>query len=130
MVLHNNSGGVPPLSFPKRLLIPLLSWFFKLLYHSYAWTYDWVASIVSLGAWQNWVKTVLPYLDGPRTLELGFGPGHLQVMLQQKGIAVYGLDESSQMCRITRRRLTGLGLQMKLICGNAQALPFADEYFH
>jgi len=130
MKLPSNGSGIQNLSLPKRFLIIFLRTFFKLLYHQFAWAYDWVASIVSLGAWQQWVQSILPYLEGPRTLELGFGPGHLQVTLQQKGISVYGLDESSQMGRITHRRLTGLGFHPNLVRGYAQTLPFASKCFH
>jgi len=126
----NNLGSMPPLAFPKRILITLLRLFFKLLYHQIAWMYDWVASIVSLGSWQNWVTSVVPYLNDPKTLEIGFGTGHLQVALSQKGISIYGLDESHQMAQITQRRLASMGLRSNLIRGDAQVLPFADNCFH
>jgi SAM-dependent methyltransferase len=130
MEQQNSLIGIPHLSFPKRLLFLVLRIFFKLLYHQFAWAYDWVASVVSLGAWQTWVQSVVPYLDGPRTLELGFGPGHLQVTLIHKGNTVYGLDESLQMNKLARRRLLRLNLPANLVRGNAQTLPFADECFH
>jgi SAM-dependent methyltransferase len=130
MVQRNNSNGFPPPSSQQHFLISFLRLFFKLLYHQFAWTYDLVASIVSLGAWQSWVQSVLLYIDGPRTLELGFGPGHLQVGLHRKGITVYGLDESSQMGQITHRRLNGLDLFPNLVRGHAQTLPFSNECFH
>ncbi len=123
----NNPGGLPSLSLPKRLLVIFLRTFFSLLYHQFAWAYDGVASIVSLGAWQTWVQSVLPYLDGPRTLEIGYGPGHLLVGLCKKGITAYGLDESYQMGQITKRRFKSIGLHPNLIRGDAQTLPFADE---
>jgi ubiquinone/menaquinone biosynthesis C-methylase UbiE len=126
----NNPSGLPPLTFPKRVLIVLLRLFFKLLYNQFAWTYDWVASIVSLGSWQTWITSVLPYLDGPRILEIGFGPGHLQVALTQKGITIYGLDESHQMAHIAHRRLTNMGLRPNLIRGEAQTLPFSGNCFN
>ena len=123
----NNPGGLPSLSLPKRLLVIFFRTFFSLLYHQFAWAYDGVASIVSLGAWQTWVQSVLPYLDGPRTLEIGYGPGHLLVGLCKKGITAYGLDESYQMGQITKRRSVSIGLHPNLIRGDAQTLPFADE---
>lgn len=118
------------LSFPKRILIKLLRFFFKILYHQFAWTYDWVASIVSLGAWHSWVISVSPYVVGPKTLEIGFGPGHLQASLNQKGITTFGLDESEQMARITQRRLHKLGFPQRLARGDAIALPFANGCFN
>jgi ubiquinone/menaquinone biosynthesis C-methylase UbiE len=104
--------------------------FFNLLYHQFAWTYDIVAWMVSLGAWQKWVLSVLPYLDGSKTLEIGFGPGHLQSALHRKGVITFGLDESRQMGRITARRLTRQGVQPRLVRGNALVLPFAEWSFH
>jgi SAM-dependent methyltransferase len=130
MEMLNNHNGNLPFSLPIHSVALYLHVFYKLLYHQFAWTYDLVASIVSLGAWQSWVQSVLPYLDGPRTLELGFGPGHLQVSLYQKGISAYGLDESSQMAHITRRRITRLGKALNLVRGHAQTLPYANESFH
>jgi SAM-dependent methyltransferase len=129
MEQQNKPPEVPASSFIQRLLSSLLRTFFKLLYHQLAWTYDWVASLVSLGGWQKWVLSATHYLAGPRTLEIGFGPGHLQAALQQNGITAFGLDESTQMGHITHRRLIGMGLQPNLVRGYAQNLPFADGSF-
>ncbi len=115
---------------PNRILIPFFRLFFNLLYHQFAWTYDWVASVVSLGEWQRWIISVSPYLIGPRTLEIGFGPGHLQVRLNQNGITACGLDESHQMAHIAQRRLYRSGLPQRLTRGDAQTLPFANGSFN
>jgi ubiquinone/menaquinone biosynthesis C-methylase UbiE len=113
-----------------RIFASFLHQFFKLLYHQFAWTYDAVAWLVSLGAWSKWVSAVLPYLNGPKTLEIGFGPGHLQAALHQAGITPIGLDESNQMSRITKQRITRLGFESKLVRGDAKALPFAERSFN
>ena len=126
-ITHSSLSDLP---LPKRLLVILLRSFFKLLYHQFAWTYDWVASIVSLGAWKSWVLSAPSYLDSRRTLEIGFGPGHLQLALHQMGITAIGLDESSQMAKTARRRLLRHGLRPNLIRGEAESLPFADDCFH
>jgi len=126
----NSVAGLPPLSLPKRLFLIFLRTFFKLLYHQFAWTYDGVASIVSMGAWIKWVQSVLPFVDGPRTLEIGYGPGHLLVGLYQKGIKAYGLDESIQMGKLAKKHVERLGLLPNIIRGDAQTLPFANESFH
>jgi ubiquinone/menaquinone biosynthesis C-methylase UbiE len=123
-------GNAKALPFVVRTFAAFLRLFFKLLYHQFAWSYDGIAWLVSLGAWQKWVLSTLRYIDGPRTLEIGFGPGHLQAALSQKGISTYGLDESRQMGRITRQRLTMLGLHPKLVRGGAQTLPFAERSFN
>jgi ubiquinone/menaquinone biosynthesis C-methylase UbiE len=104
--------------------------FFNALYHPMAWTYDWVAAIVSLGKWKTWVMCVLPDLPGPIILELGHGPGHLQVALARRKITAFGLDQSRQMGRLAKRKLRSLYSQSRLVNGMAQDLPFRDQSFN
>ena len=37
--------------------------------------------LVSLGRWDDWIQTVIPYVRGLSILEIGHGPGHLQIKL-------------------------------------------------
>ncbi|HLF88461.1 MAG TPA: methyltransferase domain-containing protein [Anaerolineales bacterium] len=97
-----------------------------LLYHQFAWAYDWIAALVSAGHWKSWTLSILPDLKGPHILELGHGPGHLQSALRQKGIISIGLDKSLQMSKQAYRRLNG---QCQFVHGDALHLPFADETF-
>jgi ubiquinone/menaquinone biosynthesis C-methylase UbiE len=112
---------------PNSFLVIILRTFFKLLYHPFAWAYDGVASIVSLGAWQTWVRSVVPLVDGTKALEIGFGPGHLLVELSQKGVTTFGLDESQQMVKLAHKRLRNTGLPVNLLRGQAQSLPLVNE---
>ncbi len=100
--------------------------FFHLLYHPFAFAYDLVAATVSFGRWQNWVMTVLPFIEGTHILELGHGPGYLQRILLSRNLFAVGLDESTQMGTLAKRRL---GISAKLTRGLAQALPFANGSF-
>jgi ubiquinone/menaquinone biosynthesis C-methylase UbiE len=109
-----------------------------------AWTYDWVAATVSVGQWKDWVLSILPYVRGPRILELGHGPGHLQLALHQKHTShrmpdfreakndwqVLGLDRSPQMNRLAYARLYRAGCFPQLVNGMAENLPFPNESFH
>lgn len=113
-----------------RLLVPFLRLFFKLLYHQFAWTYDWVAAIVSLGQWKSWVLSVLPYLHGPALLEIGYGPGHLQAALHAHGLCPVGLDESRWMGQIARLRLRKFEFAPLLVNGYAQFIPFPNASFN
>jgi ubiquinone/menaquinone biosynthesis C-methylase UbiE len=106
----------------------LLGLFFQLLYHPFAWTYDLVAAVVSLGHWQSWVLQARPYLSG-RVLEIGFGPGHLQVGLNKDGLEAFGLDESRQMARQARGRLRRGNYPVRLVNGYAQSMPFPGDSF-
>lgn len=113
-----------------RLIARFLEFFFHHLYHGLAFTYDLVAAIVSLGQWNEWTKSVVPYIEGTRVLELGHGPGHLQRVLLDLGLFAVGLDESSQMGRLARRQLLRKGnAQINLTRGLGQSLPFATESF-
>ena len=111
-----------------RLIFSLLRPIYYLLYHHFAWSYDFVADIVSLGQWKEWVQSALPYLEG-RVLELGFGPGHLQQSIQVRGGISFGVDESRFMAHQAARRLKRSGADSHLIRGLAQALPFPNATF-
>jgi len=114
--------------YPMRLILLLLRPIYYLLYHQFAWAYDFVADLVSLGQWRDWVRTALPYLDG-RVLEIGFGPGHLQAEMQTRGLRSFGIDESRFMARQASRRLRKAGADPSLARGLAQALPYPAGAF-
>jgi ubiquinone/menaquinone biosynthesis C-methylase UbiE len=112
------------------LLRRFLRLFFWHFYHGFAWTYDVVAAVVSIGRWNDWVRAALPYVEGARVLEIGHGPGHLQLDLRQTGRQVMGLDESRQMGRLARNRLLrGRFTEINLVRGIAQRLPFPPRAF-
>jgi ubiquinone/menaquinone biosynthesis C-methylase UbiE len=101
---------------------------YSLLYHQLAWAYDYIAAAVSLGRWNHWVQTALPFSRG-RVLELGFGTGHLQKTFYEKSILAFGVDESIQMIKESRQLLCANSIPLRLIRGYAQYLPFISEYF-
>jgi len=100
--------------------------FFYLLYHPFAFAYDFVAAFVSFGQWKNWGRSILPFIRGTHILELGHGPGHLQRFLSDFNLILFGIDESTQMIRLAKKRI---GVHQKLTRGIAQHLPFASESF-
>ena len=117
------------LPFRSRALSGLLRLFFYFLYNQFAWLYDFVADTVSLGKWDEWILTVLPYLNGSRFLELGHGTGRLQVEMCRRGMKVIGLDSSKRMGRIAFKRIVGRKFFPLLVNGYAQLLPFPDRSF-
>lgn len=111
-----------------RWLIKFMRFFFRLLYNEFAWTYDIVSGIVSVGRWNTWIRTALPYIKGVRVLELGHGPGHLQYsLLQRTDLQAYGIDLSQYMGRRAMRRLHKKGCRPALINASASLLPFSSE---
>lgn len=116
-----------------RLWWAFLRFFFRLLYNEFAWAYDLVAWVVSLGQWKAWGRTAIPhltsYLQCKQVLELAHGPGHLLVAMAEQGLSPVGLDLSSHMGRLARLRLRKDGLTVPLVRARAQALPFCDRCF-
>ncbi len=122
----------------------LLRFFFYLLYHPFAFAYDLVAAVVSLGRWKDWVLSVVPFIEGTRILEIGHGPGHLQRVLLSRSLVAVGIDESAPMGRLAKRTLARVlhtnsnpsndpqhraYTQINLTRGIAQHLPFSSESF-
>lgn len=108
----------------------LLRAFFYLIYQPLAWSYDAVAWLVSLGRWRSWVASALRAAPSQgRILELGHGPGHLQVAMRKAGGAAFGLDLSQQMGRLARRRLTAKGAVARLVRSDGRRLPFRAGAF-
>lgn len=112
-----------------KLLSSILNFFFKLLYHQFAWTYDWVADLVSIGRWKSWIYVVLPYLDRVEVLELGCGPGHLQRAVMSQDGYIAGIDLSPQMLRIANKRIIDDQRAGRLVLAEAQHLPFRHKSF-
>jgi ubiquinone/menaquinone biosynthesis C-methylase UbiE len=104
----------------------LLRFAFWLLYNPLAWTYDWVSRAVSLGQWRAWQRTVLAELHGECVLDLAFGTGDLLLDLHALGtVSPTGLDLSPHMARIARRKMRQRGIDLPLVRGRAEQLPFA-----
>jgi ubiquinone/menaquinone biosynthesis C-methylase UbiE len=118
------------ISSAQRFLSKVLYRFFDLLYHQLAWSYDFVAWVVSAGQWKAWVFSVLPYLEGQDVLEIGHGPGHLLHEMTEKGYHAIGLDASRQMGLKARRKLESAGYVVRLINGYAQFMPFRSMSFN
>ena len=102
---------------------------FHLLYHQFAFTYDAVAWLVSLGQWKAWGRMALGHVRGMRVLELGHGPGHLLIALARAGRSPVGVDLSPQMIAIARRRIRREHLDIPQVRCRAQALPLRSGAF-
>lgn len=114
----------------ERVWWSLVRFGFRLLYNEFAFTYDWVSWIVSLGQWRCWVGAALPHVgDRSPVLELAHGTGNLQLDLAAAGYRAIGYDLSPAMGRIARRKLLRRGLAARLVRGRAQRLPFAANAF-
>jgi len=105
---------------------------FHLLYNQFAFTYDLVSKVVSLGAWRCWQRASLAHLNaapGAPILELACGTGDLQLDLHAAGFHVFGHDLSPHMARIASNKLRRLHCAPRLSRGKAQALPYPAAAF-
>jgi demethylmenaquinone methyltransferase/2-methoxy-6-polyprenyl-1,4-benzoquinol methylase len=91
--------------------------------------YDFVTHVFSFGMDRGWKrlgvqKASLP--DGAMVLDLACGTGDFsQIVLESlPGARVVAVDLTEQMLRVARRRGG-----VRVVCGNAVALPFADGLF-
>ena len=102
---------------------------YRHFYNRFAFTYDFVSAVVSRGDWRAWTGAAIPFLRGPRLLELAFGTGNLQLDLAQAGFRPIGVDLSPYMIAITRRKLESRALPVRLVRAHARRLPFPDGHF-
>ena len=112
-------------AWPARLYL----WAADRLYHEFAWAYDAVSWLVSLGRWSHWRRQALAQVEGRRILEIGFGTGDLLAEMAGHGRLVVGLEPSPAMQRVAACKLRRRGLAVARLRGVAQALPFTAGAF-
>ncbi len=69
---------------------------------------------------------------GQTALDVGSGPGRLTIALQrQAGAAgdVYGIDPSTEMINVARRRAARMGAPVEFLVGTIEQLPYPDGTF-
>jgi ubiquinone/menaquinone biosynthesis C-methylase UbiE len=113
----------------SKLFSSFLRFFFKHLYTTLSWAYDFVAWTTSMGQWRKWQSAATPSSQNGDLLELGSGPGHLLADLSGSAHRSVGLDTSTQMLKRAQRNLVRRGITPMLIQGRAQALPFRSNHF-
>lgn len=110
----------------KTLWWRLIEFSFRLLYNEFAWTYDVVSGVVSLGDWRKWQKAGLQFIQGEWVLEIAHGPGHMLVALAEAEFTAIGCDLSPAMGRMASKRLRKRGLTVPLFRCDVKALPLVD----
>jgi demethylmenaquinone methyltransferase/2-methoxy-6-polyprenyl-1,4-benzoquinol methylase len=91
-------------------------------------TYDRVGAVLSLGQdplWRRFLVSRLP--RGGHVLDVATGTGLVAAELVRRGFRVTGVDQSSEMLALARRRFSGG--EVELVEASAESLPFADEQF-
>lgn len=96
------------------------------VYSTFAKAYDRFVKIVPI--WRMWLKHVLPYIQGPKVLEVSFGTGYLFTQYAGR-FDTYGLDYNVDLIAVARKNLEQKGLSVKIVRGNVEALPYDDNMF-
>ena len=91
-------------------------------------TYDRVGAALSLGQDPRWRRFLVSRLPdgGGDVLDVATGTGLVAAELLRRGFRVTGLDQSSGMLAVARRRF---GDRVPLVEASAEALPFAGGSF-
>ena len=98
-------------------------------------TYDRAATFLSLGQDPRWRRFLVSRIAaGPDSVVLDVATGTAAVameLVRAYGCRVVGVDQSAEMLETGRDRLrrAGLGEQVELVEGRAEALPFEDASF-
>lgn len=66
---------------------------------------------------------------GKRVLEIGFGQGTDLMQFARSGSEVYGIDLTARHVELTSRRFRAFGMRAHLVRGDAESLPFKNEFF-
>lgn len=66
---------------------------------------------------------------GTKLLDIACGAGQLTIPAARKGIDVTGLDLASNLVAQAKAKATAAGLDIKIMQGDAEDLPFADNAF-
>jgi ubiquinone/menaquinone biosynthesis C-methylase UbiE len=99
---------------------------FDSFYTKFGRLYD--IAVKLLPMWKGWLQHALPYLQGPRILEVSFGTGYLLTQYADK-FEAHGIDFNEKMVATARRNLVQAVGSAHLLRGTVEALPYKDASF-
>lgn len=103
------------------------------MFDSIAPRYDFLNHFLSLGIDRRWRKKMVKIVkaDQPQILlDVATGTADMVIALNKGGVpTIVGIDLSEQMLKVGREKLAKRGLDIELIQGQAEQLPFDDGSF-
>ncbi len=95
-------------------------------YTRFARLYD--IAVRVLPFWKAWLRHALPYLQGPRVLEVSFGTGCLLTQFADR-FEAHGIDYNEMMVRTAQKNLAKASVDAALLRGDVASLPYKDKSF-
>ena len=80
------------------------------------------------GPWlKNWFATI--QVSGLCCLDLGSGSGIFSSLISRKGGNIISMDITQAGVILTENLMRHFGVKPKVVCGDAESIPFESEYF-
>ena len=103
------------------------------------WAPDWVEMgerawrrEPSWGLWsvpESQLRLLPTDMTGMRAIELGCGTGYVSAWMARRGATCVGVDNSQEQLSTARRLSEEHGIDLELLHGNAESLPYPDASF-
>ena len=91
---------------------------------------NWAQTTPTWGIWSTPEIDLLPAdMTGMEAIELGCGTGYVSAWMARRGARVVGIDNSARQLETARRLAAEHGVELELIHGNAETVPYPDESF-
>ena len=93
---------------------------------------SWVAQEPTWGSWglPEQKLQLLPIdMSGMTAIELGCGTAYVSAWMAKRGAQVVGIDNSERQLATARRLSAEHGIEIELIHGNAETVPYPDSSF-
>ena len=93
---------------------------------------DWATDVIQWGTWgvpEAELNLLPPDMTGMRAIELGCGTAYVSAWMARRGATCVGIDNSERQLETARRLAAEHGVELELIHGNAETVPFPDASF-
>jgi ubiquinone/menaquinone biosynthesis C-methylase UbiE len=95
-------------------------------YSRFAGLYD--VAVKTLPVWRTWLRRALPFIEGPRVLEVSVGTGWLMTQYAGRHEA-HGVDLNPAMVKTAQRNMRRAGVRAELRQGTVEELAYPEEFF-